>query len=367
MLTPQSASRRTWLQASTALLAALAWPGARAAGPASTPLVPNPALELPRISLAVGGKAAFYYLPLTVAEQLGFFRAQGLGVEIADYADADYALAAALSGQAEVVCGEYDQTLLLHSRKQYVQAFVQLGRNPQLVLGLSTRSLPGLRQVAELRGKKMGLPTPGLPASWLASQLSQRVLGRAGVLPSEVQFVYLDSTAAALQALRSGQIDALCHTDPAITQLEQKGDIKVVCDTRTSKATQDWFGGPIASACLFARLGFVQNHPATCQALASGIVHALKWLQTAGPSDLMKTVPEAYLLGDRAAYLAAFARLREAISADGVLPDEAAFNAWRAYSGLSSLRDVPVSGDKIVLSRTYTNAYALRAKALFKL
>ena len=40
------------------------------------------------------------------------------------------------------------------------------------------------------------------------------------------------------------------------------------------------------------------DRPAAAQALASGVVHALKWLQTAGPSDTVKTVPEAYLLGD---------------------------------------------------------------------
>jgi len=31
-----------------------------------------------------------------------------------------------------------------------------------------------------------------------------------------------------------------------------------------------------------------------------------------GPSDIIKTVPEAYLLGDRALYLAAFNKVREA-------------------------------------------------------
>ena len=40
-------------------------------------------------------------------------------------------------------------------------------------------------------------------------------------------------------------------------------------------------------------------------------------LQTAGPSDIVKTVPEGYLLGDRAVYLAAFDKVREAISTDG--------------------------------------------------
>jgi NitT/TauT family transport system substrate-binding protein len=34
------------------------------------------------VHLAVGGKAALYYLPLTVAEQLGYFKQEGLEVNI---------------------------------------------------------------------------------------------------------------------------------------------------------------------------------------------------------------------------------------------------------------------------------------------
>jgi len=45
------------------------------------------------------------------------------------------------------------------------------------------------------------------------------------------------------------------------------------------------------------------------------MVHALKWLQTAGPSDLIKTVPENHFQGDRALYLAAFERAPDVWSA----------------------------------------------------
>jgi hypothetical protein len=48
------------------------------------------------------------------------------------------------------------------------------------------------------------------------------------------------------------------------------------------------------AGCLYAPdHDFVQKHPNTCQALATAIVQGLKWMQTAGPSDIIKTVPEA--------------------------------------------------------------------------
>ena len=48
--------------------------GALAAATIAVPrLHAQPKLEKTKVSIAVGGKAAFYYLPLTIAEQLGYF------------------------------------------------------------------------------------------------------------------------------------------------------------------------------------------------------------------------------------------------------------------------------------------------------
>ena len=67
--------------------------------------------------------------------------------------------------------------------------------------------------------------------------------------------------------------------------------------------------------------------------MVDAMVHALKWLQTAGPSDIIKTVPESYFLGDRALYLAAFTLL--------VLPI--------ALAGLRSAPPATVHPDSFVL------------------
>ena len=41
--------------------------------------------EKPKLTLGVGGKALLYYLPLTIAERKGYFKEQGLDVEIQDF------------------------------------------------------------------------------------------------------------------------------------------------------------------------------------------------------------------------------------------------------------------------------------------
>jgi len=334
-------------------LAALA-----AASVAAPSLLAQPKLEKSKVSIAVGGKAAFYYLPLTISEQLGFFKAEGLEVEISDFSGGARALQAVVGGSADVVSGAYEHTINLQSKNQLFQAFVLQGRAPQIALGVSTRTMPGYKSLADLKGKKIGVSAPGSSTNMMANL----VLSRAGIKAEDVSFIGVGTAAGALAAIRSGQIDAMSNTDPVMTMLEQKGDVKIISDTRTLKGTQDVFGGPMPAACLYAPTEFLQKNPNTVQALTNAIVHGLKWLQTAGPGDIIKTVPETYLLGDRGLYLASFNKIREAIALDGMIPDDGTRTALKALASF----DPTVKVDKIALARTYTNEFARKAKDKFK-
>ncbi len=341
-------SRRTFANVAALATASLSAPA----------LLAQPQLEKSKIAIAVGGKAAFYYLPLTIAEQLGYFKAEGLEVEISDFAGGSRALQAVVGGSADVVSGAYEHTINLQSKGQKFQAFVLQGRAPQIAMGISPKTMSDYKTVADLRGKKIGVSAPGSSTNMVANL----ILSRAGLKPGDVSFIGVGTAAGALSAFRSGQIDAMCNTDPVMTMLEQKGEIRIIADTRTLKGTADVFGGSMPAGCLYAPVEFVQRNPNTVQALTNAIVHSLKWLQTAGPSDIVKTVPEAYLLGDRALYLAAFDKVREAISLDGIITDEGARNALRTLASF----DTAIKADKIDLPLTYTNTFARKAKERFK-
>ena len=314
--------------------------------------------EKSKVTIAVGGKAAFYYLPLTIADQLGYFKAEGLDVEISDFSGGERALQAVLGGAADVVSGAYEHTINLQSRSQSFQAFVLQGRAPAIAIGVSTKTMAMYRDVADLRGKKIGVTAPGSSTN----MVSNMVLSRSGLKAEEVSYVGVGTSGAAVAAMRTGQIDAISHIDPVMTMLEQRGDVRVITDTRTLRGTLELFGGPMPAGCLYAPTEFIQKNPNSVQALANAVVHALKWLQTAGPGDIIRTVPESYLLGDRGLYLAAFNKVREAIAIDGLIPEEGTRTAVKALASFEPM----VKVEKIVLARTFTNEFARKAKDKFK-
>ena len=57
--------------------------------------------EKPKLTLGVGGKQLLYYLPLTVAEKKGYFKEQGLDVEINDFGGGAKSLQALVGGSVE--------------------------------------------------------------------------------------------------------------------------------------------------------------------------------------------------------------------------------------------------------------------------
>ena len=313
--------------------------------------------EKSKLTIAVGGKNLFYYLPLTIAEQLGYFKDEGLQVEIPDFAGGAKALQALVDGSADVVSGAYEHTINMQAKNQPIMSVVLQGRAPQIVMAVSTKTMPGYKSIADLKGKKIGVTAPGSSTAMMASY----VLAKAGLKASDVSFIGVGASSGAIAAVKSGQVDAIANLDPVITMLQRDNLIKVVADTRTLKDTQAVYGGPMPAACLYTPVTFVQDNPGTTQALANAMVRALRWLQKAGPSDIVKTVPDSYLLGDRALYLAAWERVREAISPDGLMPEAGPATALRMLQTFEdSLKDKPID-----LGKTYTNNFARKAAAKY--
>ncbi|RQH07411.1 ABC transporter substrate-binding protein [Paraburkholderia dinghuensis] len=343
--------RRTFL-AGTAALA-----GATLAGPSLAFAQPGQ-LETRKVSIAVGGKNLFYYLPLTIAERRNFFKDEGLEVEISDFAGGSQALKAAVGGSADVVSGAFEHIILLQAQHQMFREFVLQGRAPQIVLAVSKKTMPGYKSIADLKGKKIGVTAPGSSTSIMASF----VLAKAGLTANDVSFIGVGAGAGAVAALQSGQIDALANLDPVMTKLDRAGEIRVVSDTRTLADTHSVFGGDMPAGCLYASQAFIAKNPNTTQALTNAMVRALKWLQAATGAQLIETVPESYLLGDRALYLAAWDHVKEALSPDGLMP------AGGPGTSLKTLQafDANVKGKPIDLSKTWTNDFVTKALATVK-
>ncbi len=309
------------------------------------------------LTLALCARPSMAHLPLTLAQALGFFEAEGVSVRWLDVATDEAALQAVHRGAAHVAACAYPLTIAQHARGAAWRSLVLQTRTPQVVLGVSSRDLPGFKGPADLRGKKVGLLYPGT-----TDMVLEAVLQRARLHPGQLTWVHSDDAQALVRRFRAGQLDALCAGDARVWALEQQGQLRVVADTRSQRGTSELFGGVVPGSAVCAPEAWAVSHPGLAQKLADGVVHALKWLHTAGPADLLRAVPSAHVEVGRAQYLFAVDQARDGFSPDGVLTAEAASTALKVLGRL----DHQVRTAWIDLERTYTNEFTLRAKTRFR-
>src|SRR6185312_11438372 len=78
------------------------------------------------VSLMVGGIEKQIYLPVTLAQQLGYFRDEGISVEILSEPAGVEAADEMLAGAVQGVVGFYDHTIQLQSLGKFTESVVQL-------------------------------------------------------------------------------------------------------------------------------------------------------------------------------------------------------------------------------------------------
>ncbi len=315
--------------------------------------IANAQVEKPDVHIAVGGKSALYYLPLVLTERLNYFKDEGLNVRISDFAGGTRSLEAVVGGSADVVAGAYEHTINMQSRRQNFQAFVLAGASPQISVAISSKLADKYKSPKDLKGLKIGVSAPGSSTNMVINY----VLAQGGLKPSDVAIIGIGAGATVIAAMDQGRVDVISQTDPAVTMLERDGKVKLIAETRTPEGTQKLFGGPMPASSLYAPLDFIKKNPNTVQALTNATVRTLMWMKDASPQQILATVPEEDLLGNKAMYLFAYNNVKTAYSKDGYFSDAGAKTTLKA---LASFND-NIKPAEINLAQTFTNEFVKKA------
>lgn len=309
--------------------------------------------EKAKVLLGVGGKALLYYLPLTVAERKGYFKDQGLEVEINDFGGGAKSLQALVGGSVDVVTGAYEHTIRMQAKGQDIRGLVELGRFPGITIAVRKELAGKVKSAADFKGLKIGVTAPGSSTALTA----QYAMVKAGLKATDAALIGIGAGASAVAAIKQGQVDVISHLDPVTSKLEADGDIVVLIDTRTQAGTLALFGGANPAAMLYARAEFAEKNPVTTQRLVNGLVKALQWLETATPDMVADLVPPEYHLGDKPLYLKAVKSSLESYSRTGI-PSQKGMESMR---DALKLLDPELASADVDLGKTFIDTFAKKA------
>ena len=311
--------------------------------------------EKKNVTIAVGGKSLVVYLPLTVAEQLGYFADEGLNVRIEDFKGGSAALKALLGGSADLVVGYFDHIVRLQAQGRDLEGVVLIDKYPGLVLGVRSDLADKVKTPADLKGMKVGVTSPGSSTNYFVFYL----LAKQGLKPTDVAIIGVGGGSSAIAAVERKQVDAISHVEPVISTLETRGQIKVLVDTRNKEGSEAVFGGSYPAATLYTHRSFVEKNPETTQRLVNAIVRALQWLQGKSAEEVVAVMPKAYYQNDPELYTTIVKNSLGMFSENGLFPEEGPKTAYKVLS----MFDEKLAAAKIDLSKTYTNAFVEKALA----
>ena len=304
-----------------------------------------------RVRVAIGGQNQMIYLPTTLAQELGFYKDEGIDAELQDFAGGAKALQALVGGSADVVSGFYDHTIQMAAEGREFVAFATMLRYPGLVLVTSPQSASSLTTIADLKGHVAGVTTAGSSSQMLLTYMLQR----NGLAADSVSVTAIGSAATAIAALEHGKVDVGMVADPAFTLIRRRNpSVRVLADLRTAEGVNAALGAhAYPASVLYAKGEWIRANRETTGQLARAITRTLAWMQSHTPQEIADKTPKTFRGEDDALYVEALKASMPMFSPDGVMPGEGTEIVRTLLAGsMDKVRTATID-----VSKTFTNEF----------
>ena len=314
-----------------------------------------PAFAQTKIKIMVGGIDKQIYLPAKLAERLGYFKDEGLDVELFNSNSGSQAATALLAREVQAVVGFYDHTIDLQSKGKIITNVVQLLVSPGEVELVTAKEAEKYANPANWKGQALGVTGLGSATDFLTKALAVR----AGIKATDVSLVPVGAGDTFVSALQQGKIVAGMTTEPTVQRSLKMGIARIGVDLRTPEGARAALGGDYPASCVYMEAGWLTGNKDTAQKVVNAFVKTLKYIQTHTPEEIADQMPKDYYAGERDLYVQGLKEGKPQYSPDGVLSQAAAESVLAILSSFSP----SVQGKKIDLSKTYTTEFVAKANA----
>jgi NitT/TauT family transport system substrate-binding protein len=233
-------------------------------------------------------------MPYTIAQEQGFFEDAGLEVETV-VAPSGPALASALiGGTTQIATGVPQGIFPAMAQGQPLRAVAPYG---QMDLQLVVPQASGVKKVADLKGKNIGVTARGAASETFA----RTMLKEAGVDPDSVTYVAVGPLPAQIAAFQQGSIDASSFSSDATIVAESQG-VKL----RDLVSTLDGSAGELSDYGLqsfwAATEQYTKEHADVVDGFCTAMNKASEWLaDDANKNDAVKSIMTVTKLPEPAA------------------------------------------------------------------
>jgi NitT/TauT family transport system substrate-binding protein len=244
--------------------------------PAASGNGPGPAKPLQTVHFSEVIRSIFY-APHYVALAKGYFREEGLNVDMVTSQGSDKGAAALISGTADISLIGPETTIYIFNQngEKKLKVFAQLTDVDGSFL--LARNKTSHFSWSDLNGKEIISWRPGSDPQMVLST----VLKRNGV--SHASVVTNISAPAMVGAFQSGKGDYIQEYEPIVSQLEQNGTAHVVASLGEA-------GGPFPETSYVATSAYLQAHPDIIQKWTNAVYRGMQWAMGHSPDEVAAVI-----------------------------------------------------------------------------
>ncbi|OEF97416.1 ABC transporter substrate-binding protein [Desulfuribacillus alkaliarsenatis] len=251
-----------------------------------------------------------FWLPVYVAEALGYFKEEGLEIEFVTTKDGPVAFQAMHAGSSHFTMLSTEP--VFRAQDMGLESTIimsTLTNKPYMFVGA-----PEITDVTQLKGKTIFAGMPGsAPHSFAIA-----ILEKYGLTESDVTWAQMEY-GASLGALENGHIEASYISAIAKNEVAAIG-ANILVDVSDPAQHYEIYGTErYESSIVTGTKEFVASNPETVQAFANAAVRAMIWIDNNNDEDVAEMASKLFTAGiaaDRISYI------RPSLSTDGFITEE---------------------------------------------
>ena len=254
-----------------------------------------------KIIIIVGGINKLIYLPPKLTENLGYFKDEGLDVELQSQqagVDAENQL---LAGAAHAVVGFYDHTIDLQSKGKKIQSIVLFGVVPGGMEMVRTDAAAQIKNMGDIKGRTLGVTGLGSSSTFLGHYLASRY----GLKTSDYSMLPIGAGNTLFAALKQKRVDVAWTTEPTTSILRASGEAKVLVDLSSVEGTKAALGGLYPASSLYVQSSWARDNKETALKLSRAFVRTLQFIHSHTAAEIADKMPVDYYGGNKALYIEA--------------------------------------------------------------
>ena len=228
--------------------------------------------------------------PYEVTRDAGYFRDEGLDVQLVYMRGSTQATQALVVGAVDYAATSFDDVLQAFNRGSDIRRFYSTARVPLQALVITPNRATQINSFKDLEGRLVGIVSRGSAAEALTLFLAKK----EGANGKKIQFAVLGPNI--YEPVRLGLVDAAWVGEPALSLLVEQGGRALVNLMETDAAVK-FLGGRFEFMGVSVRTAEVAARREQMRALARALDKGLLRLQKVKPAEITKALPKQLLAG----------------------------------------------------------------------